>query len=168
MAKNLELKIQINNPVNLIEKATKVGARFEKELNQKDIYYRSDSGLLKLRLQNGRAELIQYKRDEKNPERWSEYYVLQITDKSAESFFEKLFSIEAVVEKTRLLYIYKKTRIHLDKVRDLGDFLELESVVNQNEDESKSEFDEVVKLLSLDTSKQIKKSYRDLILNGSV
>jgi predicted adenylyl cyclase CyaB len=67
--------------------------------------------------------------------------------------------------KTRKLYIYKNTRIHLDEVKNLGNFLELETVVKGNMKEGKTEFDEIVELLKLDISKQIKSSYRTLLMN---
>lgn len=165
MAKNLELKIKLENRNEMINKCKNAGAKFIKELNQKDIYYKISNGMLKLRIQNGSNELIKYERDEVNTERWSEYYVLKIDDANAEFFLSKLFSVEVVVEKTRLLYQYKNTRIHLDEVKSLGEFLELESVLQSEELEAKQEFLEVVELLNLDLDKQIKKSYRDLIKN---
>lgn len=168
MAKNLELKIDIHNQRDeLIEKCIKIGAAFEKELTQKDIYYKIEDGLLKLRIQNTGSELIQYKRDEVNPKRWSNYFVLNITDENAESFFSKLFSIEAIVEKKRFLYKYKNTRIHFDTVKNLGDFLELESVVTDSEENAMEEFFEIINLLNINLNQQIKKSYRDLIKNDS-
>ncbi len=73
--------------------------------------------------------------------------------------------MEIIVEKVREIFIYKNTRIHLDEVKNLGKFLELETVVkNISQDEAKLEFEEVVKLLNLDVKNQIRKSYRDLIL----
>jgi len=107
MAKNLELKLQIENLQHMIEKAEQIGAKFVKVLNQKDIYYKYDAGLLKLRIQNGEAELIKYNRDESGEERWSEYYVLKICDSNPEEFFNKLFQTEVSVEKKRNLFLYQ-------------------------------------------------------------
>ncbi|GAB4131132.1 MAG: class IV adenylate cyclase [Ignavibacteriales bacterium] len=168
MAKNLEIKLKIVDHEQMIEKAKFIGADFIKELNQKDIYYKYENGLLKLRIQNGDSELIKYNRDEKSAERWSEYYVLKICDENPESFFSKLFHVEVIVEKLRRLFIYKNTRIHVDTVKNLGDFLELETVSQGNEIESKLEFDEVVAKLGLDVKSQIRNSYRDLLKNDSV
>ncbi len=75
------------------------------------------------------------------------------------------WKIEAIVEKKRILYMYKNTRIHLDEVKNLGFFLELETVVKGiSKSEAIKEFEEVVNFLELDVKKQIKKSYRDLLI----
>jgi len=167
MAKNLELKLQIENLQHMIEKAEQIGAKFVKVLNQKDIYYKYDAGLLKLRIQNCEAELIKYNRDESGEERWSEYYVLKICDSNPEEFFNKLFQTEVSVEKKRNLFLYKNTRIHIDEVKNLGHFIELETVVAGDDKNSKKEFDEVVSKLKLNLNFQIRKSYRDLLINDS-
>jgi predicted adenylyl cyclase CyaB len=167
MAKNLELKLRIDDTENLIDKAKKIGAEFVKVLNQKDVYYKFQNALLKLRLQNGEPELIKYNRDESGSDRWSEYFVLKISDSNPEEFFNKLFDTEVIVEKKRNLFLYKNTRIHFDEVKNLGHFIELETVSAGDDSESKNEFDEVVFKLGLQTDLQIRKSYRDLLLNDS-
>ena len=96
--------------------------------------------------------------------RISNYYVLEINDNSAEEFFNDIFKMKAVVEKKRTLYLYKNTRIHLDKIKTLGNFIELESAVVKDKKSAVKEFNEVVKLLELNTGKQIRKSNLDLIL----
>ena len=68
------------------------------------------------------------------------------------------------VKKTRKLWTYKNTRIHLDRVNGLGDFLELETVV-QGKAVKKGikEFNEVIKLLGINPSDSIAASYVDLL-----
>lgn len=163
MPQNLEVKIKTDNHQKIIEKL-KLGAAEDKGLlKQKDIYYQFKKGLLKLRLVNGEYQLVKYNRDEVNPDRWSDYHLLFLTGEDVESYLADLFPIEAIVEKERGLYIYKNTRIHLDSVKNLGNYLELETVVTGSQEEAKKEFDEVVELLELDLSEQIKTSYRFLV-----
>jgi len=45
-------------------------------------------------------------------------------------------------------------------------FLELETLVLKGKVEAKLRFEKIIKLLELDISKQIKKSYRDLLLKS--
>lgn len=166
MALNLELKIKVDSHSELIEKIIDNGGKFVETLNQKDIYYSFKKGLLKLRVQNGEYELIKYIRNEKEGERWSDYSLLFLKGDNIESYLADVFKIETIVEKDRKLYIYKNTRIHLDNVKELGEFLELETVVKEiTQSEARFEFDEVVKFLNLDLNKQIRKSYRDLIID---
>ncbi len=77
-----------------------------------------------------------------------------------------MFTVEVIVEKERNLYIYKNTRIHLDNVKKLGAYLELETVVKDiTKEEAIREFEDVVNFLNLNLSVQIKKSYRDLLMH---
>lgn len=165
MATNLEIKVKLENFDNILKIQNDKNIQHEKTILQKDIYYKIPAGLLKLRKHNEGFELIKYQRNEKDGERWSNYFVLNIFGENVENYFSDIFETETVVEKVRELYIYKNTRIHLDEVKNLGKFLELETVVkNISQVEAKTEFDEIVKFLELDFENQIKKSYRDLIL----
>ncbi len=165
MALNLELKIKIESPENLIKLIEENGGKFIDLLLQKDTYYKFDKGLLKLREQNGNFQIIKYFRNEKEGDRWSDYSVLYINGEKVENYFNDLFEIETIVEKERKLYMYKNTRIHLDEVKNLGSFLELETVVKDiSKKEAVDEFSKVVNFLNLDVNNQIKMSYRDLLL----
>ncbi|MBT8386979.1 MAG: class IV adenylate cyclase, partial [Ignavibacteria bacterium] len=128
-----------------------------------DIYYRIPAGLLKLRMENKTKTLIYYNRDENSKNRWSDFNLLKIEDDNAEKFLSKLFAIEDIVEKERQLFWFNNTRIHLDKVKKLGNFLEIETLVIKGKPDAEKRFDEIVWLLNLDLSKQIKKSYKNLI-----
>ncbi len=166
MGKNLELKIKINSD-NGIKKKLKGLCKFVGVLNQKDVYYKIDAGLLKLRIQNGEYFLIKYLRDETSQKRWSNYEILEISSNNAESFLSSIFEVETIVEKERKLYMYNNTRIHIDTVKNLGLFIELETVIEKiTEEEGEKEFSEVVEFLNLDLDKQLKTSYRNLLLNN--
>lgn len=165
MALNLELKIKVSSHDDMIKRINENGGKCISTLIQKDTYYKFDKGLLKLREQNGKYELVKYKRNEKEGERWSDYSLLFLKGENVEEYLNDLFTIETVVEKERKLYIYENTRIHLDSVKDLGKFLELETVVkNITKEEAIEEFEKVVKFLELDVDNQIRKSYKDLIM----
>jgi predicted adenylyl cyclase CyaB len=162
MPTNLELKIKLNqkNVTEKLVKNTKV--KYKGLLKQKDIYYKFKNGLLKLRVENSSYCLIKYFRDEKGT-RWSDYEILKLEGKNVEKYLAEILNVETVVEKKRKLYLYKNTRIHIDEVKNLGNFLELETVVAKNKKHALLEFEEVVKLLNLDLKKQIKSSYRKLL-----
>ena len=65
MPKNLEIKVQLSShkEVKSILKKNKIG--FEELLIQKDIYYKVETGILKLRIENGTQTLIFYDKNEK-------------------------------------------------------------------------------------------------------
>ncbi len=164
MPSNLEIKIPLKSFDEVIENIHKNNCEFAGELNQRDIYYKTENELLKLRIENGSAQLIKYFRDENASDRFSNYDVLFISSSNAEKFFNEIFESYAVVEKKRLLYLYDNTRIHLDEVKNLGKFLELETVVITNQDDAKKRFENVIRFLNLKVDEQIKASYKDLIL----
>ena len=163
MSLNLELKIKIESIEYLIEKLKSINAKQDSILLQKDIYYKIPAGLLKLRIENGTKTLIYYNRDEISKNRWSDFNLLKIEDDNAEEFLSKLFEVDEVVEKKRKLFWFNNTRIHLDEVKELGRFLELETLVIEGKADAEKRFDEIVRLLNLVLSKQIKKSYKNLI-----
>jgi adenylate cyclase class 2 len=160
---NLELKIKIESIESLIEKLKSINAKQNSVLIQKDIYYKTPKGLLKLRIENETKTLIYYNRDEASKNRWSDFNLLKIEDDNAEEFLSKLFEVEDIVEKERQLFWFNNTRIHLDEVKELGNFLELETLVIDGKADAEKRFNEIVRLLNLDLSKQIKKSYKNLI-----
>jgi predicted adenylyl cyclase CyaB len=164
MPSNLELKVRTDSFNKVKKILTLLEAKYEGLLNQKDVYYKNGSGLLKLRIENGRQSMIYYERNESSKNRWSNYEFLVFQDGNAESFLSKIFDVTAVVVKKRMLYLYDNTRIHLDEVKGLGKFIELETLVINGKADAKRRFDNTAKVLGIDVKEQIKKSYKDLIV----
>ena len=163
MPLNLELKIKVESHTKLINTLRRINAEKKGILRQKDIYYKTGKGLLKLRIEGNSYTLIKYLRDEKG-KRWSNYELLRLEGKNPEKYLNDIFDVDTIVEKKRILYLYKNTRIHLDEVERLGKFLELETLLVSTRKDAEERFKEIIKLLDLDPTKQIKKSYKLLIL----
>lgn len=165
MPLNLELKIELKNHKEVEKILKTLEAPMVKVLNQKDVYYKRKGGLLKLRIEEEGCTLIKYLRQEKKgKDRWSDYELLTLTGSNPEKYLQNLFTIETVVAKKRILYMYDNTRVHLDAVKGLGYFLELETLLVNGKSDAKKRFDFLVEALKLDLTKEIKKSYRDLML----
>lgn len=100
-------------------------------LLQRDTFFHCRSGRLKLReLSCGACELIAYDRADVAEVKQSDYDVASFTDAAAlKRVLGRTLGESVLVEKTRLLYLIGQTRVHLDSVRGLGDFLELEVVL---------------------------------------
>ena len=165
MPTNLELKIRVTSHQSLKKILLQIGAESRGMLIQKDVYYSVPNGLLKLRIENGNESLIFYNRNENNKNRWSDFEFLKFVNGKGEKFFNKLFDVEVIVKKKRELFYYDDTRIHLDTVKFLGKFLELETLVINGKADAKKRFEKIKNLLKLDESKQIRKSYRDLLMD---
>ncbi len=164
MPLNLELKIKVESHTKLLKVLRRINAEKKSILRQKDVYYKTKSGLLKLRIEGNNFTLIKYLRDEKG-KRWSNYELLRLEGKNPEKYLHNIFKIDTTVEKKRILYLYKNTRIHLDEVKGLGKFLELETLLVSTRKDAEERFKEIIKLLNLDLSKQIRKSYKVLMLS---
>jgi predicted adenylyl cyclase CyaB len=164
MPTNLELKIRLQDKTSTLGIIKEIDAEFRGELNQVDVYYKYRNGLLKLRLENGSQTLIKYLRNEKSGDRWSDYQLIKLEKNDAREYLDDILEEETVVEKKRLLYLYDNTRIHIDTVKGLGTFLELETLVIKGKEDATARFERIIDLLSLDAKNEIRKSYRDLIL----
>jgi len=165
---NLELKVRLRNPDEVLNKIKDINAEFKGELNQTDVYYKKQNGILKLRLENGTQTLIKYVRNEKSGDRWSDYNLISLEKNDAREYLKDILEEEIVVEKQRLLYLYDNIRIHLDTVNRLGSFLELETLVINGKDDAGRRFENVVELLSLDKENELRKSYRDLMMEQGI
>jgi predicted adenylyl cyclase CyaB len=71
-----------------------------------------------------------------------------------------------VVKKTRMLYLIGQTRVHLDRVEDLGDFLELEVVLRSEQAESEGEniAEALLSSFGIDRQQLIGEAYVDLLV----
>ena len=167
MPTNLELKIKVSSHQSLKKILKQIGAENKGMLNQKDVYYSVPNGLLKLRIENGNESLIFYNRNENDKNRWSDFEFLKFANGKGEKFFNNLFDVEVIVKKKRELFYYDDTRIHLDKVNNLGNFLELETLVINGKADAKKRFEKIKSLLKLNESKQIRKSYKDLLVGST-
>jgi len=166
MPVNLELKTKLKGHIKVQKILNSIGAEYEGILNQKDVYYSVPIGLLKLRIENGGESLIYYNRDEKGKDRWSDYDYLLFSGSGAEKMFNKIFEVETIVQKKRQLFLYDNTRIHLDTVKKLGKYLELETLVIKGKSDAQKRFKHIMDLLELKDLPEIRKSYRDLMIEN--
>ncbi|MEO5887932.1 MAG: class IV adenylate cyclase [Anaerolineales bacterium] len=82
---------------------------------------------------------------------------------------ELTYGIRGVVRKTRYLYIVGQTRVHLDDVEGLGQFMELEVVMQagQSEAEGQSIAESLMARLGVERSDLLEGAYLDLLEHPS-
>jgi homotetrameric cytidine deaminase len=150
-ARNVELKAHDPDPARTLERALAAGARDQGLLRQRDTYFAVPHGRLKLREEEpGGATLIAYERPGAATERVSSYRIVPVADPtSLREALTDANGIDVVVVKRRHLLLWEETvRIHLDEVRGLGSFLELEAVAQPGSDLSR-EREQVARLREL-------------------
>jgi len=164
---NIEIKAKLRNRGNVESRLRALGAKCLWTHRQTDTFFEVPRGWLKLREAEGRPpELIAYERSsELALPRASNYEVLVVKDADAcRRLLARVLPVDKFVEKERTLWIYEHTRIHLDRVDELGEFIELETVVEGiTEREAREETQRVQATLGIDREDLIAVPYRDLV-----
>ena len=168
--RNLEIKAVDPDPAATLEAALAIGARDEGVLHQRDTYFHAVQGRLKLREArvgaDRFAELISYARADRTEARVSSYRVVPVADHLAliDALTDAL-GVRVVVEKARRLLRYENVRIHLDRVADLGDFVELEAFVTGpgGPAAEQPKVAELCSALGITDERLVARSYADLL-----
>ena len=167
MARNIEFKAQAADLDAIRERARDLGAEPAGVLHQTDTFFPCTHGRLKLRqFAEGPAELIAYERSDRAQSRRSEYTRVEVPDEEGlRESLRRSLGIRAVVRKARELWLIGTTRIHLDRVEGLGDFVEVEVVLtpNQSEAQGRLEADRIQKGLGIAPDHIQSRAYVDLL-----
>ena len=127
--KLVELKAKIEDLDIVRDKLTSLGAQYIGTFRQIDVYFDVPEGRLKLREveDDNKVELIYYQRENIAEPKKSDVFILKIQEPAfLKTILGRLLKIRATVEKVREIYRYQGTQIHLDRVKNLGTFLEFE------------------------------------------
>ena len=139
MPKNVEVKARLADPAGARATARRLSGADAEVIDQHDIFFRIPRGRLKLRMFSGGAgELIEYHRPDAVGARTSSYRIAKTPDAVTlrDILVNAGLAVIGEVRKRRLLYLVGQTRVHLDCVEGLGDFLELEVVLRDDQPES--------------------------------
>ena len=138
MPRNIEIKARIASVETLLPRALAVAGGTPERLLQDDTFFPVPMGRLKLRqFEDGSAELIHYHRADRAQAKASDYVRVPVPDPAAlrEALSRGLGQLGRV-RKQRILVLVGATRVHLDRVEGLGDFLELEVVLQPGQNEA--------------------------------
>lgn len=125
----VELKARARDLDGLRERLVALKAEPVGTLRQVDTYFETPKGRLKLREVEGsdRAMLVYYEREDIAGPKGSHVFILEIPRPAAfKRLLKKALKTRAVVDKVREIYRYEGTQIHLDTVKNLGNFIEFE------------------------------------------
>jgi predicted adenylyl cyclase CyaB len=135
MARNIEIKARIDGIDTIVDALRRLPADGPTEIFQDDTFFRCDNGRLKLRAFSAtQGELIFYQRDNQHGPKESFYVRAPTNDPAAlRQALTLAHGVCGRVIKQRTLYLVGRTRVHLDRVQGLGEFLELEVVMDEAE-----------------------------------
>ena len=167
MSANVEIKARMKNPDALHASLKRLTEEPPVRLQQEDVFFAVPKGRLKMRSdEDGHCELIYYRRkDEKGPV-LSRYFRQQVlAPEETRRELEQRYGVKNVVKKLRELYRLRNARIHLDFVEDLGDFVEIEIVLDspQGANRGKHAAKHLMRLLQIDTEDLVESAYDDLL-----
>ena len=169
MPANVEIKARIDSVDELLPRAVALADENDSPqlIHQDDIFFRVPHGRLKLRVfADGAGELIHYHRPDAQGPKLSDYLITAVADpESLRDVLERACGIAGRVIKRRVLVLAGQTRIHLDRVQGLGDFLELEVVLRegQTEAEGTAIAQHVLAALGVPAESLISGAYLDLL-----
>src|SRR5690606_5329480 len=167
MARNIEIKARIPSVSDLAQQVARMASGSACDLFQDDTFFKCDEGRLKLReLADGTGQLIFYQRPDKAGPKES-FYVLSetATPEALREVLSLAHGIIGRVIKRRTLYMIGRTRVHLDQVQGLGQFMELEVVLEDGESTASGmqQAESLMLQLGICRSQLIKGSYFDLL-----
>ena len=167
MPQNVEIKAVLKDRAAALAAVASRSDGPPETIVQHDFFFRRSEGRLKLRIfESGKGELIQYEREDAADARSSHYRIARTSDPEVllDSLTQALGCV-GEVKKTRILYLIGQTRVHIDEVQGLGDFLELEVVLrpDQSEDEGKRIANELLRDFGIAKSQFIAEAYVDLL-----
>jgi len=159
MAVNIEIKARVNDYDRLYELAEKLSDKPCQVIPQEDTFFNCPHGRLKLRQLNPQhGQLVYYQRADISGPKHSDYQIFETENPALlKAILSQAFGVRGVVSKVRYLFTVGQTRIHLDKVKGLGDFLELEVVLRPGQSDAEGE------LIAQNLMQQLGVADRDLI-----
>ena len=135
MARNIEIKARIPGIAAVLPAVMALATSGPTSIDQDDTFFPCPAGRLKLRaFADDTGELIFYQRPDTAGPKESFYVKTPIPDpQGLRQALTLAYGQAGRVRKHRTLYLAGRTRIHLDRVEGLGEFLELEVVLADGE-----------------------------------
>lgn len=165
MARNIEIKARIDSIDALLPRARALADGDAQRLEQDDQFFAVPHGRLKLRrFADGSAELIHYHRPDGTEARASDYVRAPVADPDALALaLGRANGLLGRVRKQRWLLLAGQTRIHLDRVEGLGDFMELEVVLRQGQSDAEGQAiaEALMQALGMGQAERLGGSYLD-------
>lgn len=137
MSANIEFKAELADLESAHAIARNLSGTEPEILRQTDVFFPCLRGRLKLRIfDDNHGELIFYERADMPGPRRSNYQIARTADpQTLLKILQQVSRPSSRVEKVRSLYMVGQTRIHIDQVKSLGNFLEIEVVLKERQSE---------------------------------
>ncbi|XP_072923019.1 uncharacterized protein [Hemitrygon akajei] len=169
MPKNVEIKAAVHDWNRLVENAKRLSKSEGILIMQEDTFFNVSKGRLKLRnLKNeDGGQLIFYNRADMDGPKLSDYSIYPTGNPDAlTKLLSDALGIKGFVKKERWLYMVGQTRVHADLVEGLGQFVELEVVLREDQslEEGEAIAQKLMGKLGIKKEDLVTGAYMDLLL----
>jgi len=165
---NIEIKAKSNNIQEIRRILTSKQAEFKGLDHQIDTYFNVNFGRLKLREGNIENHLIYYNRENKEGPKQSNVILFRTDPESSlKEILKKSLGILTVVDKEREIYFIDNVKFHLDTVKDLGTYVEIEAIDKNGNIEKENLLEQCTfyqNLFNIPKRDLVSVSYSDLLL----
>ena len=172
MAKNIEIKARLPELGTIRAKAEALASGPAEMISQTDTFFVVPKGRLKVRaFSDGSGELISYERANQEGPKESVYTRVACEDARAlVQVLGRVLVVRGVVAKQREVFLVGRTRVHLDRVDNLGCFVELEVVLAPTEPVAQGHHEAQALLRSLEIPDRalVAEAYIDLLETAAV
>lgn len=164
---NIEIKARVHAFATFQRKAEQLSDAPCQVIPQEDTFFNCPQGRIKLReLGPQHGQLVYYLREDVSGPKRSDYKIFE-TDRPADLklILSQAYGVRGVVSKVRYLYRVGQTRIHLDDVHGLGQFMELEVVLrpDQTDEQGLAIAEDLMRKLGILEGDLIDSAYMDLM-----
>ncbi len=167
MPANIEIKAQAGDFAAQSAIAEEIANGPASELHQTDTFFNVPTGRLKLReFGDGSGELIQYHRPDDSGPKASSYVISRAAEPATlKAALTAALGVRSVVKKIRRVWLTGKTRMHFDRVEGLGEFIELEVVLDEelDADDAREIAGELMERLGIAPTDLVSGAYVDLL-----
>ncbi len=166
----VELKAQIQDRESVRKLLLNNGGEYIGHYHQVDAYFTVPRGRLKIRELGGlkKAHLIFYEREDVRGPKESRVWKAQVPNPTdMKELLSQVLPICAIVDKDREIYMCNGIQVHLDKVENLGEFLEFEKEVPEEPkaiQQGRVDLQTLLKKLDISVQTLQKKSYCEMII----
>jgi len=165
---NIEIKARCTNQESIRNILKTGNAEFKGLDHQVDSYFKVNSGRLKLREGSIENALIHYNREDKYDAKESDVILYQNSKNSLlKELLIRALGLLVTVDKEREIYYIGNVKFHLDKVKDLGEFIEIEAIGKGNADKENlmNQCKFYLNLFGITKEDLVPVSYSDLLLD---
>ncbi|MEO6921927.1 MAG: class IV adenylate cyclase [Collimonas sp.] len=167
MPRNIEIKARIDSIEALAAIAATITSDGPHHIGQDDTFFTCPAGRLKLRVYaDGHGDLIYYRRADMSGPKESFYQISSTPEPDTlRECLTLAYGHAGRVQKQRTLFMAGRTRIHLDRVAGLGNFMELEVVLEENEtsEAGMREAHDLMARLGIQEAQLVEGAYVDLL-----